>query len=549
MVSGMRVGRYTLLGKLATGGMAEVFLARQEGPEGFAKTVVVKRILPHLAQDESFVRMFLNEARLAAVINHPNVVSIFELGQDAETESYYMAMEFIDGCNLKRIVHDAARTRSRFAPELCARVIADACAGLDYAHNLKGEDRQPLHIVHRDISPENVLVTYSGLVKVVDFGIAKAASIEGKTQAGQIKGKFGYMPPEQLLGEPLDRRADVWALGVVLYWLCAGVKPFSGENEAVIMQKILGSEPEPLDNVVSGIPRRLAEVVHTALAKEPKQRYESARALQDDLEAWIAQEGLVATNAALSDYMNDHFPEATDRDRMLVRALQSGEIQQGTPSDTDLLQPFKSISKRTAATVALRAGATPPPSSPARSMLLAGALTGGLVALGAVGLIFVLKPGAPVVPIVAPVTQEPSGTAKPPHPASPPLGERGPSTATATPTPTTTTTLTPTATPTPTPTTTPSPTATTRKHHRRHTDDSAAGASGDEGSIAFRVSPWATVYVDGQRVGTTPLQPLDVPAGPHRVKLVNDPLHAERTMTITVRGGETFLVKAMLGDE
>jgi eukaryotic-like serine/threonine-protein kinase len=536
----MRVGRYTLLGKLATGGMAEVFLARQEGPEGFAKTVVVKRILPHLAQDESFVRMFLNEARLAAVINHPNVVSIFELGQDAETESYYMAMEFIDGCNLKRIVHDAARTRSRFAPELCARVIADACAGLDYAHNLKGEDRQPLHIVHRDISPENILVTYSGLVKVVDFGIAKAASIEGKTQAGQIKGKFGYMPPEQLLGEPLDRRADVWALGVVLYWLCAGVKPFSGENEAVIMQKILGSEPEPLDNVVSGIPRRLAEVVHTALAKEPKQRYESARALQDDLEAWIAQEGLVATNAALSDYMNDHFPEATDRDRMLVRALQSGEIQQGTPSDTDLLQPFKSISKRTAATVALRSGTTPPPSSPARSMLLAGALTGGLVALGAVGLIFVLKPDAPVLPVVAPVT-EPSSTATPPHPASPPLGERGPSTATPSPTATPTAT----ANPTPTPTVPPTP----HKRRRHHADDSAAGTTGDEGSIAFRVSPWATVYVDGQRVGTTPLQPLDVPAGPHRVKLVNDPLHAERTMTITVRGGETFLVKAMLGDE
>jgi serine/threonine-protein kinase len=591
VVSGAQLGRYTLLGKIATGGMAEVFLARQEGPQGFAKTLVVKRILPHLAKDENFVRMFLDEARLAAVINHPNVVSIFELGQDAETNSYYMAMEYIDGCNLKRVVHDAVRARSRFPPELSARVIADACAGLDYAHNLKGENRQPLNIVHRDISPENILITYSGLVKVVDFGIAKAASIEGRTQAGQVKGKFGYMPPEQLLGQPLDRRADVWALGVVLYWMCSGVKPFGGENEAVIIQKILGSEPEPLDNRVPGLPRRLAEIVHAALAKDPNQRYESARALQQDLEAWLAADGLVASSAALSDYMNARFPETTDRDRMLVRALQSGELQQATPSDTDLLVPFKSAShtvqtnSQAAALNATQLGQDQfdeiKPPSQVRQVLIAG-VVGGVVATAAAALVFSLRPSAKVLPLPPPRTQVvqtppplnpvpavavPPAVAPPTPAVAPPPAPALP--APVSPTPAAAPQIAPAA---PTTAAAPSPpqaadptTADVKSAPRKKGHHHAAAAAaapedestttvvkesgGAEGTITFRVSPWATVYLDGQRIGTTPLQPIDVPAGSHQVRLVNDPLHAEKNLTINVKAGEPAVVKAMLGEE
>ena len=232
IIAGDRIGRYTLLGTLATGGMAEVFLAKQEGPEGFNKTVVIKRILPHLAADEVFVRMFLNEARLAANLNHPNVLSIYELGRDESTGAYFIAMEWIDGCNLKRLFK-AASNQGQLPPlAVSARILADACAGLDFAHNLKGSDGRPLDIVHRDISPENVLVSYAGMVKVVDFGIAKAAQSESLDPHRQVKGKFAYMSPELLVGGNCDRRADVWALGVTFYWMLCGSKPFSGRTRA-----------------------------------------------------------------------------------------------------------------------------------------------------------------------------------------------------------------------------------------------------------------------------------------------------------------------------
>ncbi|HZN91240.1 MAG TPA: serine/threonine-protein kinase, partial [Myxococcales bacterium] len=207
-----RVGRYELVQKLATGGMAEVFLAKTVGPGGFEKVLVVKRILPHLVEEREFVEMFLSEAKLAALLNHHNVVQIFDFGQ--ADGAYFIAMELVDGPNL-RVLSKRAQELNRPIPfPLCAKIISLACEGLAYAHGLTDPSSgQPLNLVHRDISPDNIMVTRTGGVKVVDFGIAKAASQAHRTGSGVVKGKLAYMPVEQLASSPLDRRTDVYALG------------------------------------------------------------------------------------------------------------------------------------------------------------------------------------------------------------------------------------------------------------------------------------------------------------------------------------------------
>ncbi|MBL8913802.1 MAG: serine/threonine protein kinase, partial [Archangium sp.] len=202
------LGKYQLIRKLAAGGMAEVYLARAAGPMGFEKTVVVKRILPHLADEQNFISMFLSEARLAAQLNHPNVVQVFDFGE--ASGSYFLVMEFIDGVNLRVLFRKANEAKTQLPFPLVARIISLACEGLAYAHDFTDpQTGELLGLVHRDVSPDNVLIARNGSVKVVDFGIAKAANQTNLTKTGTVKGKFSYMPPEQLTGQPLDKRADV----------------------------------------------------------------------------------------------------------------------------------------------------------------------------------------------------------------------------------------------------------------------------------------------------------------------------------------------------
>src|SRR5437588_327572 len=260
------LGKYKLVKLIAAGGMAEVYLARQAGAAGFEKLVCLKRILPHLARDKQFVDMFLNEARLAAQLDHPNIVQIFDLGE--ANGNYFIAMEFIDGPNLRSVAKRAAELGELLPTPEVARIVAHAAGGLHYAHELRDpHSRQPLGLVHRDISPDNVLVHKNGSVKVVDFGIAKAAGSSGATRTGTLKGKVAYMPPEQLRGEPLDRRADVFALGVVLYELLAGKRPWEGDSEVALIGRIMTQEPEPLQNLRPETPPLLLAIVERAPAQ------------------------------------------------------------------------------------------------------------------------------------------------------------------------------------------------------------------------------------------------------------------------------------------
>ncbi|KFE65244.1 Serine/Threonine protein kinase [Hyalangium minutum] len=270
--------------------MAEVFLARADGPRGFSKTLVLKRILPHLAGDEQFVEMFLSEARLVARINHPNVVQIFDFGEF--DGAYYIAMEFIDGPNLRALMRRAGSLGQSIPPALCAKMVASACEGLAHAHELVDpETQKPFGLVHRDVSPDNILIDRNGTVKVVDFGIAKAVGQTHLTKAGMVKGKLPYMPPEQMRGRPLDRRVDVFALGMVLYELLTFRRPFSAKGEADIMEAILHKPMKRLSEYLPGAPEALERIVQRCLAKNREERYPSCRQLRADLERFVLSTG------------------------------------------------------------------------------------------------------------------------------------------------------------------------------------------------------------------------------------------------------------------
>jgi len=305
-----RLGKYQLVQRLAQGGMAELFLARAEGPGGFSKQVVVKRILPHLVSDPSFVDMFLGEARLAALLNHPNVVQTFDFGEAGG--AYFLAMEFIDGPNLRMVLKAAQEGKA--APlsfALAARVVAGCCEGLAYVHGLAHpETGAPLGLVHRDISPENVLISRNGVVKVVDFGIAKAVGEAHKTKTGGVKGKLAYMAPEQLSSETLDGRADVYALGVVLYELLTGALPHDGEDEMTLMRAVLFEEPVPVLQRRADVPAALAQVLDRALKRKRDERYGSCSELQAALEQYLRTTEELASAPQLAKVVSGWTPPA-----------------------------------------------------------------------------------------------------------------------------------------------------------------------------------------------------------------------------------------------
>ena len=319
---GMQVlNRYTILGKLTQGGMAEVYLARQQGPAGYTKLVVIKRVRPHLANDQDFVAMFVNEARLAALINHPNVVQIFDLGQGGVTgQDWFLAMEFLDGRDML-LVGRACRGHNKAVPfDVTARIIADACHGLEHAHQLAGSDGRPLNLVHRDMSPENILITFEGQVKVLDFGIAKARDNAFRTQAGQIKGKLGYVAPEAILGKPLDGRADIFAIGATLYLFLCGKPAFAGNNPMEIFEKSL-KPPMPPKKVNHRVPDALNDICMRCLAIEPNERYQSCGELRQALDHYLAGTGRPLGPPQLAQFMKILFPPDTDEQRQRIQAF------------------------------------------------------------------------------------------------------------------------------------------------------------------------------------------------------------------------------------
>jgi serine/threonine protein kinase len=306
--AGARLGKYQLVRRLAVGGMAEIFLARASGIEGFEKVVVLKSILGQHASDEQFVRMFLDEARLAATLHHPNVAQVFDIGRAGE--QHFFTMEYVEGQDLRRIVEAAGKRPDGLPLEHAIAIVVGAAAGLHYAHERVGPDGVPLGIVHRDVSASNILVSYDGCVKVVDFGIAKAATHKAATRTGFIKGKVACMSPEQCRGETLDRRSDVFAIGVLLYELTTGKRPFEGENDYAILHQIVDKDVTPPSVHRPAYPPGLEALVLRALRRDRDDRYATAQELQIDLETFARENDLVISPIELGRFMEELFAGA-----------------------------------------------------------------------------------------------------------------------------------------------------------------------------------------------------------------------------------------------
>lgn len=314
--AGAMLGNYRLLFSVARGGMAEVWVARQHGARGFTKLVALKMILPDLATEEGFERMFAEEARLAGLIRHPNVCEVFELIELGGRLA--LSMEWVDGDTLARLL----KGRGPLDPRVAARIVAESAAGLHAAHELRGEEGEPLNLVHRDVSPQNILISRDGHVKLSDFGIAKALSSGRETTAvGQVKGKISYMSPEQAEARPLDRRSDVFALGVVLYVATLGRRPFSAEgtNVGVMLERLRQGEFDRPRRVNPSFPPQLAAIIERALQSDPTRRYQTAAALRLDLENWLASSGPLLTEADVARVLAERRGGELDKRESSIR--------------------------------------------------------------------------------------------------------------------------------------------------------------------------------------------------------------------------------------
>ena len=305
-----------LLDRISVGGMAEVFKAKSYGVEGFEKIIAIKRILPTMGEDRDFIKMFIDEAKIAGQLAHANICQIFELGRI--DGSHFIAMEYIWGKDLLQIQNRVRKTKQQMPINMACFVIAKVLEGLDYAHRKRDPLGRPLEIVHRDCSPQNVLVSYEGEVKVIDFGIAKATSRNSRTMAGVLKGKFGYMSPEQVRGLPLDRRSDIFAIGTMLYECLTGERLFQGETDFSTLEKVRNVDIATPRQVNPAIPEAIETIILKALAKDVEDRYQWCSEMLADLQAYLMSQDVVFTAKSLSGWLKDVFGQDIDRERQLL---------------------------------------------------------------------------------------------------------------------------------------------------------------------------------------------------------------------------------------
>ncbi len=345
---GRRIAKYEILTRLSVGGMAELYLAYLPGPGGFKKFVAVKQILPDIKADDAFVKMFLDEARITAAFNHANIGQVFDLGEDDQSGELYLAMEFIAGQNLEQVIKRAAKREVPIPVGFAARVVRDACLGLHYAHTFRDPTGQPMAVVHRDVSPKNVMVTYTGQVKMIDFGIAKARGRLNRTQIGIVKGTSGYMSPEQVRNEALDGRTDLFAAGVMLHEMLCGERLFTATTDAAMMIKIVEEDPQDPTAVNPAIAPAFAQVVLKTLSKDRNARFASgkdlARAIEQSCPELFDDEQLgevmgqlfedkIALTRSLLELANDDAQDVARISRA-VQGLTTGEEAEGRARKT-----------------------------------------------------------------------------------------------------------------------------------------------------------------------------------------------------------------------
>jgi serine/threonine-protein kinase len=423
-------GKYRVIAELGHGGMADVYLAVARGPIGFNKLVVIKQLRPHLAEMPDFLDMFLDEARLAARLNHPNVVQTNEVVE--EGSRFLIAMEYLDGQSFDRVLRRGQKAnRLPLAQRL--RVLCDALEGLHHAHELCDFDGTPLRVVHRDVSPHNIFVTYDGQVKVVDFGIAKAANCSAETRTGVLKGKIAYMAPEQARGDEVDRRADVFSAGLILWELLTGVRPWKGLNEIQILSRLAMGQIPPPSSELASVDPVLERICLRATAPEPSARYATAAQMREELERHIDATGLRASSRELGATVAELFEERRSEMRAIIdqqlrdaRSLSTGEFQAAGSGPLPDFSQTSSVSSMSAAKIPTLRGddehdsaplqtpagptsnsrvmmaslAPPPPAPPPSRGRVLALVAGGALAL--TGAALVLRPAAPDVSAASP---------------------------------------------------------------------------------------------------------------------------------------------------
>lgn len=310
-------GQYVLLERVSVGGMAEIFKAKSFGAEGFEKILAIKRILPSMAEDQDFITMFIDEAKICGQLSHANIAQIYELGKI--DNSHFIALEYIWGKDTLQLQNRFRRVGRRMPPQMAAFIGAKVCEGLDYAHRRRNSQGLPLDIIHRDVSPQNILISYDGEVKLIDFGIAKAQARSSKTQAGVLKGKFGYMSPEQVRGLPLDHRSDIFALGTVLWEMCAGERLFAGDSDFTILEKVRNAAVPRLSQKNPQITPDFEAIVMKALSRESADRFSWASEMQDELQTYLMMQTQPYSAQELSNEMKRLFERELKRETIAMQ--------------------------------------------------------------------------------------------------------------------------------------------------------------------------------------------------------------------------------------
>lgn len=571
-------GKYTLIAKIGHGGMAEVFLAVASGMAGFRKVSVVKRIHPQLLEEPEFVQMFMDEARLAARLSHPNVVQTHEVGEQDGVP--FIAMEYMDGVAYDKLLKAIRRKGTRIPVKLAVRVVMESLAGLHYAHDLRDYDGTALGVVHRDISPSNIFITYQGVVKILDFGIAKATTKLSETRTGQIKGKLSYMAPEQARGKAIDRRADVWSMGVTLFETCTGVRLFKGESDVDTLQRVLtGDINTILKEEEDKLPALLFPIVEKSLARRVEDRFESADVMRKTLAEVLPQ--LDGPEPDVEGFLREHFEELAESQRAMV-----GDLLEQADQAAARAAPPVTDDEEEAVPVVVSA---PESRNTLRTVLLALLILGGVV--GGVAVAMMSSGEPPADDGLA--TAQPSGVEQEPGDpaaeasegtaaesaegarsaegspgADAPLAGGGEAAEAG------------------------DPAASTaesdgeggaegadaeeaaeaaeevasasdeaaarrlrearrraavrRRREQSATDEQAsenqqpaAPATAESGTLRLVTRPWSEVYLGGQRIGTTPLLNHRLPAGSHTLVLRNPEMGLEQRMQVRIRPNET----------
>jgi serine/threonine protein kinase len=416
----VRFGKYLLVAKLASGGMAQLYRGKILGDQGFEKFIAIKQILPHLAEEKEFLSSFIDEAKLAALLHHQNIVQIYDFG--SAEGAYFITMEYLFGKDLRVIAQKSKEKNLPFSIEHCLFIISRICAGLDYAHKLKDFQGKPLNIIHRDVSPQNIIITYEGDVKIVDFGIAKARSRSTITQVGMIKGKVAYMAPEQASGKNIDSRSDIFPTGILLYEMLSGKRMFTGDT-LQILAKVSRAEFDPPETAISNLAPKLYKILHQALAKDPEQRYQSGGEMLADLEECMFELSLRPTARGLAQYMKDLFKEEIiAEEQVMRRAAETGPVEGIKPA----IARDKQLAEKKPKPPIVSAEKQPQEKQKKRGLLYA-AVAAALVVV--IGVVIAFWPKT--APVTSPVkdmqaASVPPSVAKPPEGAAPVPGKVSP---------------------------------------------------------------------------------------------------------------------------